>query len=243
MLDTGAHLSALLADSQAVADLAEASLDQQVPACPDWRVGDLIGHLGGVYSWVCLVMQAGDQKPDRPRDRAPQDRSEVVDWFREERTAVNGALEAKEPWLPAWSFVGPRDVGWWRRRQAMETAVHLYDVQAAAGRPGPVATELAADGVDELLTEFLAFFLGMRPVERFQGTLHLHCTDADGEWLVDFTGPAVEIRREHARADTAVRGPASDLFLWGWNRLPLATPTLEVFGSKEVAEALAEVRI
>lgn len=243
MLDTGAHLSALAADSQVVADLAESRLDLPVPACPEWTVADLLGHLGGVYSWVWLVIRADGDKPDKGRDPAPDDPAELVEWFRQERAAVLSALESKEPGEPAWSFVGPRDVGWWRRRQAMETAIHLYDLQEAAGLPEAMDPELAADGVDELLTEFLPGYLSRQAVPGLEGTFHVHCTDADGEWVVDFSAPSLDVRREHAKADTAVRGPASDLFLWVWNRVPLDCPGLEVFGRRDVAEALAGVRI
>jgi uncharacterized protein (TIGR03083 family) len=243
MLDTGAYLAALSADSAAVADLARAHLDAPVPGCPDWDVADLVGHLGGVYSWVWLVMQADGSKPDKSRDPAPADRSELLDWFGDERSGAISALESKEPDHPAWTFVGPRNVGWWRRRQAMETAIHLYDVEAAAGRARVIDPDLASDGVDEFLTEFLPRWLRHQPVAGLEGTLHLHCTDTDGEWLVDFSGPEVDIRREHAKADTAVRGQASDLFAWVWNRIPLESDGLEVFGRRDAADALKEVRL
>jgi uncharacterized protein (TIGR03083 family) len=243
MLDTGAHLSAMSADSQALADLAEGNLDRSVPACAEWTVAQLLGHLGAIYSWVWLVVQADGDKPDKGRDSPPSHPGEIVAWFRDQRAEVISALESKEPDTPAWSFVGPRHIGWWRRRQAMETAIHLYDVEAAAGRAGEVDPDLAADGVDEVLTEFLPGYLSRNPVTALQGSLHIHCTDTDGEWVVDFSAPDLRLRREHAKADTAVRGPASDLFLWVWNRLPLESPRLEVFGRREVAAALAAVRL
>lgn len=245
MLDTGAHLSALSADSQALADLAGDHLDRPVRACPGWTVADLVAHLGGVYSWVWLVIQAGGDKPDKDRDRAPDDRSELLEWFRRQRAGAITALESKEPDEPAWVFVRTADatVGWWRRRQALETAMHLYDVEEAAGKPGPVAPELAADGVDEYLTAFLPGYLRRNPIEGLEGSFHLHCTDADGEWVMDFSAPELSVRREHAKADTAVRATASNLFLWLWNRLPLDSPDLQVFGRREVAEALGSVRL
>ena len=243
MLDTGAYLSAVSADSEAFADIAEPNLDRPVAACPEWTVAQLVGHLGAVYSWVWLVIQSDGEKPDKGRDTPPSHPGEVVAWFRDQRVAVLGALESKEPDAPAWSFVGPRNVGWWRRRQAMETAIHLYDVEAAARKPGQIDPDLAADGVDEMLTEFLPGYLSRNPVTALQGTLHVHCTDADGEWVLDFSAPQVQVRREHAKADTAVRGPASELFLWAWNRVPLDSPRLEVFGRREVAAALAAVRL
>lgn len=245
MLDTGVHLSALAADSQALADLAAGNLDRPVPACPGWTVADVVGHLGGVYSWAWLVVRAAGDKPDKDREAPPADRGALVDWFREQRTAVIDVLSSTEPDAPAWTFIRAAEstVGWWRRRQALETAIHLYDVEAAAGQPASVAPDLAADGVDELLTQFLPGYLRRNPVAGLEGTLHLHCTDADGEWVLDFTGLELEVRREHAKSDTAVRGPASELFVWLWNRAPLESPGLEVFGRREVAAALAEVRL
>lgn len=242
MLDTGAHLSALSADSQAIADLAEANLDRPVPACPDWTVADLVAHLGGIYSWVWLIVRADGEKPDKGRDEAPQDRSRLLDWFREERAAALSALESKEPQEPAWTFVGQRDVGWWRRRQAMETAIHLHDVEAAAGLRKAIDPALAADGIDEYFSTFVPGYLRRKPVDGLEGTFHVHCTDAEGEWVLDFSAPELEIRREHTKADTAVRGPASLLFLWLWNRVGLDEPGLEVFGRRDVAEALRSLR-
>lgn len=245
MLDTGAHLSALAADSEAVANLAEGHLDLPVPACPDWTVADLVGHLGAVYSWVWLVIRAAGEKPDKERDTPPAERAALVEWFREQRTALIDVLSSAEPVAPAWTFVRGADatVGWWRRRQAMETAVHLCDVEAAAGRPRSVAPELAADGVDEVLTVLLPGYLRRHPVAALEGTFHVHCTDAEGEWVLDFAAPELEVRREHAKADTAVRGPASSLFLWLWNRLALDSAGLEVFGRQELAAAFADVRL
>ena len=245
MLDTGAYLSALTADSEAFADAAAGHLDRPVPACPDWSVADLVGHLGGVYSWVTLVAAANGRRPEQSRDAAPADQAALLDWFHDKRDGAVDALSSREPDEPAWAFVRPEpaNIAWWRRRQAMETAIHLWDASEAAGGARPVAPELAADGVDEVLTEFLPGYLRHQQIPGLEGTLHLHCTDTEGEWVVDFTGPEVAVRREHAKSDTAVRGPASDLFLWAWNRKTLDSADLEVLGRREVAEALAGVRI
>ncbi|MDA8045139.1 MAG: maleylpyruvate isomerase family mycothiol-dependent enzyme [Actinomycetota bacterium] len=244
-LDTGSHLSALTADSEAFARLAEEHLDRPVESCPGWTVADLVGHLGGVYSWVELVVQAGGSRPEGHRDAPPEERADLMTWFQDWRDRAVDALTTRAPQDPAWMFVAPHstNIGWWRRRQAMETAIHLHDVQTAAGQPTAVAPELAADGVDEALTVFLPGYLQRQPVAGLQGTLHLHCTDTDGEWVVDFTGPLPEVRREHAKSDTALRGPAADLFLWVWNRIPTDSPGLDVLGRREVAEAMAEVRL
>jgi uncharacterized protein (TIGR03083 family) len=244
MFDTGVHLSSLAADSQAFADRAT-GLDAAVPTCPDWTVGDLVAHLGRIYSWVCLVLDAAGERPTGRRAPAPNERDALVPWFLDQRAAVLDALTSREPGEKAWNFSFDPDtfyVSWWRRRQAMETSIHLYDIQTAAGAPAPIAPELAADGIDEVLTVFLpgATNISADPVEGITGTLHLHCTDTDGEWVVDFNGPAPLARREHAKADAAIRGPASDLFLLVWNRRPL--DGLEVFGPRETAEAFSRIK-
>jgi uncharacterized protein (TIGR03083 family) len=249
MLDTGVYLSALAADSEAIAQLAEGRLDEPVPHCPGWTVAELLSHLGGVYRWVSLIVDAAGRRPNRSPEPAPDDRGARIGWFRDQREAVIDTLSSHDPAAPAWFFMPdtPQNIGTWRRRQALETAIHLYDAESAAARPASVAPDLAADGVDEMLVTFLPSVLDFKPVAGLEGTVHLHCTDdgleAGGEWVVDFTGPKVEVRRDHAKADVAVRGPASDLFLWVWNRIPLDSPTLEVFGRREVAEALSGIKI
>ncbi|HWE56615.1 MAG TPA: maleylpyruvate isomerase family mycothiol-dependent enzyme [Acidimicrobiales bacterium] len=246
MIDTGSHLSALAADSQAFADLAEGGLDRAVPTCPDWKVADLVGHLGGVYSWVILAVEGGGERPARSRERAPEDPGALTGWFRGRRDAVIDALTSRPPEDPAWVFLkggSTADVAWWRRRQAQETAIHLYDMESAVGTPGAIDPELAADGIDEILTVFVANYPGGRQAAGLDGTLHVHCTDAEGEWMLSFGPSGTEVRREHGKADTAVRGPASDLYLWLWNRVPLATESLEVFGRRSVAEAWTEVKL
>ena len=40
-------------------------------------------------------------------------------------------------------------------------------------------------------------------------TLHFHCTDGDGEWLVRLRPDGVDVTREHAKGDVAARGTAS----------------------------------
>ena len=67
------------------------------------------------------------------------------------------------------------------------------------------------------------------------GTLHLHCTDTPGEWVASLSGRDLQVRREHAKADVAARGPAADLLLVVWRRLPVSA--LDVVGDATVLDA------
>ena len=60
-------------------------------------------------------------------------------------------LAAAVPGTPCWNFgPPPRLVDFWIRRQAIETAVHRWDVLEAMGQRPELAPALAADGIDEV---------------------------------------------------------------------------------------------
>ncbi len=67
--------------------------------------------------------------------------------------------------------------------------------------------------------------------------MHFHCTDVEGEWIVGTADDGTSVvRREHAKGDAAVRGPAHDLLMVLWRRAPLET--VDVIGERAVAERL-----
>src|SRR5262249_9741619 len=76
----------------------------------------------------------------------------------------------------------PAPARFWHRRAAQETAVHRFDAQFAAGDAKPIDADLALDGIDEHLG-FVAFGLAVKPVEGLSGSLHLHASDVEGEWV------------------------------------------------------------
>jgi hypothetical protein len=67
------------------------------------------------------------------------------------------------------------------------------------------------------------------------GSVHIHCTDVAGEWLLT-PGDGLEMiaTREHAKGSVALRGSAEDLLLVLWRRSPL--DIIEVIGNELVAE-------
>jgi uncharacterized protein (TIGR03083 family) len=192
-----------------------------------------------------MVVQAGGERPSGERAKAPSGDEELMTWFDELFGRVQEELGGRDPDAPAWSFVwsSGQNVGWWQRRQAQETAVHRYDVEAAAGSAQPLDAHLAADGVDEFLTVFLPGVLEHRPVEGLHGTLHLHANDTPGEWWLDLDSPDTPARREHAKADTAIRGPASGLDLFLWNRLSVQAAGLETFGDPGVVASFRHLKL
>jgi uncharacterized protein (TIGR03083 family) len=243
-MEPEAFLGALVSEGDTFISVAAENLDGPVPACPDWDVAALVGHLGRVYSWVRLSVAGGGERPSQPRAEPPAERDEIMAWFEQIRGGLLEDFRSHSPDDPAWVFVptAPQNVAWWLKRQALETAVHRVDAEQAAGSSSPIEPELAVAGIDEFLGQFLTGVMSQRPVEGLHGTFHVHATDAAGEWWMDLDSREPP-RLEHAKADTAVRGPASGLYLWLWNRLTPEQAGLEVFGDASVVEAWPGLRI
>jgi uncharacterized protein (TIGR03083 family) len=247
-MDSASLLTSLATDGAALADAAAGHLDRPVATCPDWTADGLVRHVGEVHAWVRQVVAAkGERIGPRHPAASPEEPADLLAWYRAGVADLVEALSV-DPETPAWTFSrsAPNTVGWWRRRQALETALHRWDAQAAVGGdpdPDPIAAELAVAGVDELLSDFLPGLLRSRPVQGLARTFHLHATDTPGEWWLDFDRDELTTRREHAKADAAVRGPASGLYLWLWNRQTPAAAGLEVFGRTETIDAWPAVKI
>lgn len=220
-------------------DVAAIDPDAAVPSCPGWEVTQLVEHIGRVYGYVASVVR--QPSPDRPAARfsdfAPD--GEIVQWGREQLDTLLVALAGVEAGTPCWNW-GPEDtVDFFPRRMAHESVVHRRDVEEAIGDLTPLDSDLAADGVDELVHVGLS--RSLNPNREFTypgGSLHLHRTDGDGEWLLRPTEGGLVVTREHAKGDVAVRGSGSDLFLYLWGR---GGDDLEIFGDPELANAWSQV--
>jgi uncharacterized protein (TIGR03083 family) len=234
------YVEAIRADGAGLAAAASAAgLRTPVPTCPLWSVADLLGHVGRIHRWVAqLVAQRATERGAHWSEAEPPGDVGLLAWFTEGVPLLADALESAGPDARVWSWTADATSGFWARRQAHETSIHRYDAQLAAGRPLPPDGALAADGIDELL-EVLPY----RPTQRHPGgdgeTVHLHCTDRDGEWLVRLLPVSIEVTRAHAKGDVAVRGAASDLFLYLYGRV--GSDALEVFGDADLLALFREL--
>jgi uncharacterized protein (TIGR03083 family) len=232
-MDSAAYLDVFTDRAAALLESAHTDLGASVPSCPDWTVADLVTHVGTVWGWAAGIVRTGAQ-PDRPSVPEAPEGAELVAWATEQAGHLGAALKGADPDSDCWTFGLPRSRLFWFRRQALETAVHAWDAQQASGRSEPIASEVAADGIDEFLAVMLPRRLRDRPDSWTGQSLHLHRTDREGEWMIRL-GPGDELSTEttHGKGDVALRGTASSLYLWCLNRAPLAD--FEVFGDPEVA--------
>ncbi len=229
-MDVSALITALHEQGLLLGDAADrAGLAAPVPTCPSWTVRDLLLHISGVHRWAALVVREGRDAPpdiDQPYDvvaRLPTD-DVLLDWYRDGHAELEHALRAAPPDLACWTFLpAPSPLAFWARRQAHETTVHRVDADRATG-PGvsaPVPAELAEDGIDELLTCFVAG-RSRRLRADADRTLHVHATDTDAHWQlwIGSSTPKADRVVGDEPADMTVRGPAEQLYLALWNRLP-----------------------
>lgn len=229
-------------------DLCESILDHAVPSCPGWTVQDLIEHLGTVHRRA-IARIGSDQNPTGYDLDIPSESMDLMAWFTAGWNELNHKFETLGPEYKAWNWTGSnQNVGWMIRRQAHEAAIHRYDAELAhMGLPSVSAfkslpqesipfgysPEFAIDGIEERLTVSIGGKANLK--SSLPGSLHLHATDIEAEWSLTLLHGKLELNHAHTKADAALRGTASEIYLWTWGRLP--AEVLECFGNDDVIEA------
>lgn len=236
-------LSAIRRDSDIFyAVAASADPSSKVPSCPDWTVADLVWHLGEVHWFWATIVQTRATEPEQveaTKPPRPEAYGELLDWGRAQVDHLLGALDATSDDTAVWTWAleeKDRTVGFIRRHQVQEAAVHRWDMQTAAGAgtdkgADPIDAEAAVDSIGEFLAITLPW--GVNEKKPLAGSVHLHCTDVEGEWLI---APNGAVERGHAKADVAVRASASDLLLAFYNRVSI--DSLDVIGDASLAREM-----
>jgi uncharacterized protein (TIGR03083 family) len=199
-----------------------AGIGAPVPTCADWKVRDLLSHVGGVHRWATVYVRTGRAGPTTDDEDAeffvqvPDD--EVVDWYREGHARLVEALSAAEPAMTSWTFLtAPSPLAFWARRQAHETSIHCVDAEASAGMASEFPVDFAIDGIDELLNGFFAR-PGGRLVAESPMALGVRPIDDKAGWTVHIRPDGRTVSPGISDADCVITGPARDLYLVLWNR-------------------------
>jgi uncharacterized protein (TIGR03083 family) len=228
------HETALL-----IAVARQGPLDAPVPGCPGWDVARLAGHVGRVHRWATASI-VGRAEPDGTTLERPPKGEAVVDWCEGATAPLLDALKSA-PVPGVWNFVGADDAdgSFWARRMAVETSIHRWDAEDAVGGASdasPIDAVLAAEGIEEELALLAPRLLAGRDGIDIGGSLHVHCEDASGEWMVHTDDGLLRVGHGHEKGDVALRGPAASLLLVLYRRLRPGEGRTEVLGNSAVLD-------
>lgn len=214
-METTDYLDALRREGASFAECVdEDALALPVAHCPGWTLRELTLHLGEVHAWAAKAAHA-TSRPPRQEPSWPQDAEGLTVGFTAGVAALAEALDGP-PDQDAWSFSRPHQtLGFWQRRQLIETAVHRWDAETAVGEPAAFDLATAAEGLDELSGVMVGLLMSRGKVAPDVG-VDFVATDGDRWRMGAPEGDAV----------AQVTGSASDLLLLGWGRLDPASERL-----------------
>ncbi|MGZ4506404.1 MAG: maleylpyruvate isomerase family mycothiol-dependent enzyme [Blastococcus sp.] len=219
----------------------QGGLEVRVPWIAEWTARDLVGHLGTVHRWATAILRAGHaEQPPRGATERPHAEN-LLGWYATGLTELVATLRTTPPDAPAWhmSPTADRTAASWARRQAHELTVHRMDLENAAGLPhAPVDPQLAADGVDELLTVIVPRWAHTEPLASAKATVAVTATDIGRTWSVRVDHGTVTVVPEPSGTEAAhLEGPAARLLLHLWGR-----PAAVTVDGDPAAEALLRGR-
>ena len=226
------HLQTLRTESARFAAAAAEARDRhgwraRVPGCPEWDLADLVWHLAAVQHFWCWVVTTRATSPEGYPEPVRPAEEELLDFGAGQSRALEEALAQARPAEPVWTWAPQQDVGFVLRRQAQEATVHRVDAEQTLGEVTPVAAEVGLDGLDEWLALMVPGALPGGPPTGAEPVV-FHAVDADAERTL-FPGTS-------DLPVATLTGPAGDLLLAAWRRVPVTAVTVD--GDAERAAAL-----
>lgn len=245
------YLAAISADTEALAEAVEkAGPDADVSSCPEWTAADLCDHVRGVQDFWSQIVEERLEDPEGVDELPRPPDAELSEALRSSGRRLVDALRHVDPDIPVWTWADDHTAGWVMRRQAHEALIHRVDGELAAGRVPHLDTDLAADGVQELIDWFFGHAPSWASFEP-HSIIRLERTDGPGTWYLSkgrFRGTGPEsgtaydmdtvLAGSPGKSDTVVRGTAARLDLWLWGREDISA--LDVSGDLALAEFVRE---
>jgi uncharacterized protein (TIGR03083 family) len=237
------HVSALVDEIASFVEAIDGSdLATPVPSCPGWDLAELIRHQGTVHRWAEWHVRHVAQERHASETlgiAAPDDDRQLVAWLAAGGAELVDTLRASDPDAAMWAWGTDQHARFWSRRQVHETLVHRADAQLALGLVPILDARLAVDAIDELFDNLPRAAYFAPNVAKLVGageTLHLHCTDTDGEWMIHLLPDGFSYEHAHGKGDVAVRATAGDLLLLTYNRYARSDDRFEIFGDTDLLD-------
>jgi uncharacterized protein (TIGR03083 family) len=237
-----AGVAARFAEAVRSADLAA-----PVRACPGWSVRDLVVHLGNTHSWAATIVETGRSAPDPDDEPASRTARGVAAWYLTKAEDLYRVLQDAPPERPCWNFAWRDGVAaFWPRRQLHETTIHLVDLEEAAAAATDVSAEVAADGVEEVLTVMMLRMHRRGRRAALSAPVQVRSLDTGHSWVVhpsrqeeaEPAPPTVEQGGDGAV--DRVEAPADVLYRTLWHR---GTGPVSIVGDEDRVRAFLASRL
>lgn len=215
-LDVLRHEAGLLAVS------AGPALIRHVARYPDWTVADVVVHTGQIHRWVTeIVRTAATEPPPRPDVAPDRTQAALTDWFMSGAADLALELQGRDPATKVWAFANDKSVGFWRKRMALETTIHRWDVQSTTSTRPQIAPDVAADGVTEALHVYLERRLKGQPLGGAGQRIVLRASDTGREWSLTIQPEAIALGEDETSTgpDATITGTAGHLWLYLMGRM------------------------
>lgn len=218
--------------------------DLRIPACPDWTLRQLATHVGRAHRWAAEIVATRSAEfiefRSVPDGRSPAGADGQSLWLTAGANRFIDAVRAAGDDL-VWAFTNLRPAGFWARRMANETLVHVADVQLAVGDAVDIPADIAADAIDEWLTVMSPLNDGGNDLASIlpAGTamqVRVNGSRAAREWLVRHGSDGVRVLPGPGSGDVTLAGPATDVLLVLMRRIPVTTPSVLVSGDPSLLD-------
>jgi uncharacterized protein (TIGR03083 family) len=233
------HCDALADEVERLARaVGDSNTSAHVISCPGWRVIDVAEHVGRVHRWAYELVRR------RPPTRLSSPVLELTEtditpaWLLEGGAQLVHLLRETDPDVAMWAWGVDQPVRFWSRRQLHETLVHRMDVELASGVDVTTTSDVAVDAIDELLMNLrsaAAFSPGVRALRGDGQRLSIQETKTGAGWTITLHEDGFEVTQSAQPSDTSMVGPAVDLLLTLYRRMPLGGSSVRVEGDADLA--------
>ncbi len=200
-----------------------AAQTEPVPTCPGWVVADVVEHVGMLYGWSSahVATNARARLDPRSLDLGRPEEGATPEWLATSIEPMMGIFRACDPDAAVWAWGADRHARFWPRRMLFETAVHRADASFALGADPEVDADVAADGIDELLSNLPHAAYFAPTIAELRGDderVAFRAVDRDISWSIRLVPAGYAWDWSDRPADVTVSGRASDLLLLLYRR-------------------------
>ncbi len=222
-----------------VARALEADLDAPVPGCPEWRVSDLLAHLGFVHRWARYLVAVRARERISARDMGLSRGPVGALWLGEGVREALTTLRESQPDEQMWAWGADQHVRFWARRLLHETLVHRVDLEDAMGVTSQIDSLIAVDAIDEFLANLAragAFSPGVGNLAGNDEVITFR-TDEGPSWSALLTPQGFDILDESLPGDATLAGSASEVLLTLYRRRTLEETACATEGRSDLVAA------